>query len=137
MFDVADVLVVGAGLSGLVAAAEAADAGRSVLIVDQEPEQNIGSQASWSLGGLFFVDSPEQRMTRTNWHGRTGLAQPRSIARKIIGPADGQRPTWRSLPARSAHGSALWAIGFSRSSDGQSEGVTMPPAMATPCPAST
>ncbi|MGZ6740150.1 MAG: FAD-dependent oxidoreductase, partial [Nocardioides sp.] len=57
----ADIIVVGAGLAGLVAAAEAADAGRSVLLVDQEPEQSLGGQAFWSLGGLFFVDSPEQR----------------------------------------------------------------------------
>ena len=60
----ADVIVVGAGLAGLVAAAEIADAGRKVLIVDQEGEQNLGGQAFWSLGGLFFVDSPEQRRLR-------------------------------------------------------------------------
>ena len=57
----ADVIVVGAGLAGLVAAAEAADAGRRVIVVDQEGEQNLGGQAFWSLGGLFLVDSPEQR----------------------------------------------------------------------------
>ncbi|WP_221088739.1 FAD-binding dehydrogenase [Deinococcus aquaedulcis] len=56
-----DVLVVGAGLAGLVAAAELADAGQRVLLLDQEGEQNLGGQAFWSLGGLFFVDSPEQR----------------------------------------------------------------------------
>ena len=59
-----DLIVVGAGLAGLVAAAEAADAGRTVLLLDQEGEQNIGGQAFWSLGGLFFVDSPEQRRLR-------------------------------------------------------------------------
>jgi predicted oxidoreductase len=57
----ADVIVVGAGLAGLVAAAEIADAGKRVVVVDQESERNIGGQAFWSLGGLFFVDSPEQR----------------------------------------------------------------------------
>ncbi|CAN5874919.1 FAD-binding dehydrogenase [soil metagenome] len=60
----ADVIVVGAGLAGLVAAAEAADAGCSVLLLDQEGEQNLGGQAFWSFGGLFFVDSPEQRRLR-------------------------------------------------------------------------
>ncbi len=56
-----DVLVIGAGLSGLVAAAEAADAGKWVTIVDQEPGASLGGQAFWSFGGLFLVDSPEQR----------------------------------------------------------------------------
>jgi predicted oxidoreductase len=60
----ADVIVVGAGLAGLVAAAEAADAGRHVLLLDQEPENSLGGQAFWSLGGLFLVDSPEQRRLR-------------------------------------------------------------------------
>jgi uncharacterized protein len=57
----ADVIVVGAGLAGLVAAAELADAGRRVLLVDQEPESNLGGQAHWSFGGIFMVNSPEQR----------------------------------------------------------------------------
>ncbi|MBM7244381.1 FAD-binding dehydrogenase [Rhodococcus fascians] len=57
----ADVIVVGAGLAGLVATAEMADAGKRVLLLDQEPEQNLGGQAFWSLGGLFMVDTPEQR----------------------------------------------------------------------------
>ena len=57
----ADVIVVGAGLAGLVATAELADAGKRVLLLDQEPEQNLGGQAFWSLGGLFMVDTPEQR----------------------------------------------------------------------------
>src|SRR6187399_2070548 len=57
----ADAIVVGAGLAGLVAAAELADAGRRVIVLDQEPEGSLGGQAFWSFGGLFFVDSPEQR----------------------------------------------------------------------------
>jgi len=57
----ADVIVVGAGLAGLVATAELVAAGRRVVVVDQEPETNLGGQAWWSFGGLFLVDSPEQR----------------------------------------------------------------------------
>ena len=57
----ADVIVVGAGLAGLVATAELVEAGRSVVLVDQEGEQGIGGQAYWSFGGLFFVDSVQQR----------------------------------------------------------------------------
>lgn len=68
----ADVLVIGAGLAGLVAAAELADAGRTVLLLDQEGEQNLGAQAFWSFGGLFFVDSPEQR--------RLGIRDSRELA---------------------------------------------------------
>jgi uncharacterized protein len=56
-----DVIVVGAGLAGLVATAELADAGKKVLLLDQEPETSLGGQAWWSFGGLFLVDSPEQR----------------------------------------------------------------------------
>ena len=57
----ADVIIVGAGLAGLVAASELASAGRRIVVVDQEPAQSLGGQAFWSFGGLFFVDSPEQR----------------------------------------------------------------------------
>ena len=56
-----DVIVVGAGLAGLVATAELTDAGKKVLLLDQEPENSLGGQAWWSFGGLFLVDSPEQR----------------------------------------------------------------------------
>ena len=74
----ADAVVVGAGLAGLVAAAELADAGKRVLVLDQEPEQSLGGQAFWSLGGLFLVDTPEQRrmgvrdsveLARQDWFG--------------------------------------------------------------------
>lgn len=56
-----DVIVVGAGLAGLVATTEIARRGKRVLLLDQEGEQSLGGQAWWSFGGLFLVDSPEQR----------------------------------------------------------------------------
>lgn len=62
----ADVIVVGAGLSGLVATAEAYNAGASVLLLDQEPAASLGGQAHWSFGGLFLVDSAEQRHLGVN-----------------------------------------------------------------------
>src|SRR4051794_24240441 len=68
----ADAVVVGAGLAGLVATAELADAGKRVVLLDQEPEQSLGGQAFWSFGGLFFVDSPEQR--------RMGIRDSRELA---------------------------------------------------------
>jgi predicted oxidoreductase len=57
----ADVIVVGAGLAGLVAAHEITSQGRRVALVDQENAANLGGQAFWSFGGLFLVDTPEQR----------------------------------------------------------------------------
>ena len=64
MTDRSDVVVVGAGLAGLVATAELAEAGRRVILLDQEPAASLGGQAWWSFGGLFLVDSPEQRRLR-------------------------------------------------------------------------
>src|SRR5947209_10725764 len=70
----ADVIVVGAGLAGLVATAELADAGRKVLLLDQEPEASLGGQAFWSFGGLFLVDTPEQRRLRVHDSAELALA---------------------------------------------------------------
>jgi uncharacterized protein len=67
-----DVIVVGAGLAGLVATAELTESGKKVLLLDQEPETNLGGQAWWSFGGLFLVDSPEQR--------RMGIKDSRELA---------------------------------------------------------
>ncbi|MCQ6555959.1 FAD-binding dehydrogenase [Streptomyces sp. C10-9-1] len=82
----ADVIVVGAGLSGLVATYELVRAGRRVIVVDQESEANLGGQAFWSLGGLFLVDSPEQRrmgirdsaaLALSDWLGSAGFDRER------------------------------------------------------------
>lgn len=56
-----DVIVVGAGLAGLTVACELISAGKKICLVDQEGEQSLGGQAFWSFGGLFLVNSPEQR----------------------------------------------------------------------------
>ena len=56
--------MVGAALAALVATAELADAGRRMILLDQEPQASLGGQAFWSLGGLMCVDSPEQRRLR-------------------------------------------------------------------------
>lgn len=104
----ADVIIVGAGLAGLVAAAEVADAGRSVLLLDQEGEQNMGGQAFWSFGGLFFVDSPEQRrlgirdsrdLALRDWHNTAGFDRdvdhwPRRWAEAYIDFAAGEKRSW-------------------------------------------
>lgn len=81
----ADVIVVGAGLAGLAAAAELGDRGKSVIVVDQEGPQNLGGQAFWSLGGLFMIDTPEQR--------RMGIKDSRDLAlNDWMGSAQFDRP---------------------------------------------
>ena len=108
MSDDADAIVVGAGLAGLVATAELADAGRRVILLDQEPEQCLGGQAYWSFGGLFFVDSPEQRRMRirdshalawSDWLGTAGFdrdedAWPRRWAEAYVTFAAGEKRAW-------------------------------------------
>lgn len=76
----ADVIVVGAGLAGLVATRELTRRGKRVAIVDQENAANLGGQAFWSFGGIFLVDSPEQRRLGVKdsldlaWNDWTGSA---------------------------------------------------------------
>ncbi|MGW0562137.1 FAD-binding dehydrogenase [Streptomyces sp. NPDC003016] len=104
----ADVIVIGAGLAGLAATAELVDAGRKVILLDQEPEQSVGGQAHWSFGGLFFVDSPEQRRMRIkdsrelalqDWRGTAGFDReedhwPRKWAEAYVDFAAGEKRAW-------------------------------------------
>ncbi|OBK14233.1 FAD-binding dehydrogenase [Mycobacterium asiaticum] len=78
----ADVIVIGAGLSGLVATHELTRSGKRVAVIDQENEANLGGQAFWSFGGLFLVDTPEQRrlgikdsfeLAWNDWSGSAGF----------------------------------------------------------------
>ena len=137
----ADVLVVGAGLAGLVAACELAESGRRVLIVDQENAANIGGQAFWSFGGLFFVDSPEQRRLGITRQSRTGPAGPAGHCG--LRPARGPRPRQRAhayvdfAAGERAAGCATVACGPSRSWAGPSEAATTHAGTATLSRAST
>ncbi|QPF91450.1 FAD-binding dehydrogenase [Bradyrhizobium commune] len=104
----ADVIVVGGGLSGLVAATEIADAGKRVIVVDQEGEQSLGGQAFWSFGGLFLVNSPEQRrlgikdsfeLAMQDWLGTAGFDRdddfwPRQWAEAYVAFAAGEKRDW-------------------------------------------
>jgi hypothetical protein len=119
----ADVIVVGAGLAGLVAAAEAADAGKRVLLLDQEPEQSLGGQAWWSFGGLFFVGSPEQRrlgvrddveLAWRDWLGTAGFDRPqdewpRRWARAYVEWAAGEKRAWLASMGHSVVPVVGWA----------------------------
>lgn len=104
----ADVLVIGWGLAGLVAASEAAAAGKHVILIDQEPRSNLGGQAWWSFGGLFFIDSPEQRrlgvrdsleLATQDWFGNAGFDRaedrwPRAWAEAYLQFAAGEKRAW-------------------------------------------
>jgi uncharacterized protein len=104
----ADAIIVGAGLAGLVAAAELIEARKTVIILDQEPEQSLGGQAFWSLGGMFLVDTPEQRrigirdsyaLALQDWLGTAGFDReedywPRRWAEAYVAFAAGEKRSW-------------------------------------------
>src|SRR3712207_1857460 len=103
-----DVIVVGGGLAGLVATAEIADAGRKVILLDQEPEASLGGQAFWSFGGLMLVGSPEQKrlrakdsyeLARDDWMGSAGFDReedhwPRKWAEAYVNFTCGEKRAW-------------------------------------------
>ncbi len=110
-----DLIVVGAGLAGLVATVEAVRPGRRVLLLDQEPDASFGGQAWWSFGGLFLVDSPEQRrmgirdslgLAWQDWLGSAGFDRDedswgRKWAEEYVAFAAGEKRAWlRSLGVR-------------------------------------
>ena len=111
-----DVIVVGAGLAGLVVTAELIDAGKKVVLLDQESESSLGGQAWWSFGGLFLVDSPEQRrlgirdsreLAWQDWQGSAGFDREkedywgRKWAEAYVEFAAGEKREWlRSLGVR-------------------------------------
>jgi predicted oxidoreductase len=134
-----DAIVVGGGLAGLVATAELAAARRRVALLDQEPEASLGGQAFWSLGGLFLVDSPEQRRLRVrdshelawqDWLGTAGFDR----------PEDEWPRRWAEAYvdfAAGAPGCASRACASCRWSAGPSAAATAPSGTGTPCRAST
>ena len=131
----AEVIVVGAGLSGLVAATEIADGGRRVLLLEREGEQDLGAQAWWSFGGLFLVDSPEQRrlgirdsleLARQDWLGSASFEEPdgsedhwpRRWAEAYLQFAAGEKRGWlRSMGHR-----VFPVVGWAERGDGRAEG---------------
>jgi len=132
-----DAIVVGAGLAGLVAANELVQAGRRVAVVDQENAANLGGQAFWSFGGLFLVDSPEQRrlgvrdsfdLAWSDWRGSAGwdrldgdLAEDEWAARwgrAYVEFAAGEKRDWLRR-----HGIRLTPmVGWAERGDGRAQG---------------
>jgi predicted oxidoreductase len=108
MHEEADVIIVGAGLAGLVAAAELIAARRKVLLIEQEPEASLGGQAFWSFGGLFLVNTPHQRrlgihdsydLAWQDWMGSAGFDReedhwPRQWAQAYVAFAAGEKYAW-------------------------------------------
>jgi uncharacterized protein len=132
-----DAIVVGAGLAGLVAANELVQAGRRAAVVDQENAANLGGQAFWSFGGLFLVDSPEQRrlgvrdsfdLAWSDWRGSAGwdrldgdLAEDEWAARwgrAYVEFAAGEKRDWLRR-----HGIRLTPmVGWAERGDGRAQG---------------
>ena len=130
----ADVIVVGAGLAGLVAAHELTSRGKRVAVVDQENAANLGGQAFWSFGGLFLVDSPEQRrmgvkdsfdLAWNDWRGSAAFDRPDDEdvwgmrwARAYVEWAAGEKRDWLR-----GHGiSFLPTVGWAERGDLRADG---------------
>ncbi|OFE18977.1 FAD-binding dehydrogenase [Humibacillus sp. DSM 29435] len=128
----ADVVVVGAGLAGLVATAELADAGKRVVLLDQESAANLGGQAFWSFGGLFLVDSPEQRrlgvkdsleLATQDWFGSAQFDRaedywPKQWAEAYLSFAAGEKRAWLHQ-----QGLRLFpVVGWAERGDGRADG---------------
>src|ERR1700736_2986966 len=108
MADDADVIVIGGGLAGLVAATENADAGKPGIVGDQEGQPSPGGHAFWSVRGLFLVDSPEQRrlgirdshdLALQDWMGSAGFDRdedlwPKRWAEAYVAFAAGEKRSW-------------------------------------------
>ena len=132
-----DVIVIGGGLAGLVAATEAVDRGLKVGLIDQEGEQNLGGQAFWSLGGLFLIDSPEQRrmgirdsleLARQDWLGsaafdRTEDFWPRQWAEAYLQFAAGEKRSWLKAQGVSWFPVVGWAERGGGHADGHGNSV--------------
>ena len=58
-----DVLIVGAGLAGLVTALELLDSGCRILILDRDEPSRLGGLAKESFGGVTMIGTPCQKRT--------------------------------------------------------------------------
>ncbi len=108
MGEKADVVIVGGGLAGLTAAHMLVERGKSVIVLDQEGPQSLGGQAFWSVGGLFMVDTPQQRrsgiqdsyeLALQDWMGTAQFDRaedfwPRKWAEAYVGFSAGEMQPW-------------------------------------------
>ena len=98
------VIIVGTGLAGLVAGYEAAKGGRHVIFLEQENRANLGGQAFWSLGGLFWVNSPEQKLLRVKDSEELALRDWMNSADYDNAPHDHWPRKWGEAFVHFAHG---------------------------------
>lgn len=127
-----DAIIIGTGLAGLTAAMEITDAGKKVLLLDQETEQNIGGQAFWSFGGLFLINSPQQRrmgikdsyeLALQDWKGTAGFDReedywPRKWAEAYLKFAAGEKYKYISRLGIKL----MFMVGWAERGDGSASG---------------
>lgn len=127
-----DAIIIGSGLAGLVAAMEITNAGKKVMLVDQETEQNIGGQAFWSFGGLFLINSPQQRrmgikdsyeLALQDWMGTAGFDRkedywPRKWAEAYLKFAAGEKYEYISKMGIKL----MFMVGWAERGDGNASG---------------
>ncbi len=142
MAEDADVIVVGGGLAGLVAATEIADAGKRVIV--RRPGRRTKPRRPGLLvvrrlipGGQLPNSAGSASRIPTIWRCRTGWAPRASTARKTFGRSAGRKPMSASRPAKSATGCARWAIAFFPWSAGPSAAAMTRWATAIRCRAFT
>ncbi len=87
-----DVVVVGAGLAGIVAAIELLNRGRHVLLMDRDVEENFGGLAKESFGGIWFAGTPLQKKYKIEDGAELGLADWLSFGE--LGPEDRWPRAW-------------------------------------------
>jgi len=87
-----DVVVVGAGIAGIVAAYELLGRGRRVLLLDRDVEENLGGLAKESFGGIWFAGTPLQR--KHGIHDSTALGLADWMAFGEFGPEDRWPRAW-------------------------------------------
>lgn len=87
-----EVLIVGGGIAGIATALDLLDSGKSVVLLDRDEGDVFGGLARESFGGMFFVDSPEQR--RQGMRDSTELALRDWCSFAEFGPNDDWPKAW-------------------------------------------
>ncbi len=87
-----EVLIVGGGIAGIAVALDLLDSDMTITLLDRDEESVFGGLAKESFGGMFFVDSPEQR--RLGMKDSTELALRDWCSFAEFGPSDVWPKAW-------------------------------------------